>query len=280
MRRASRALLGLLVVLALLGPGRAHADVVDEAYAAGSAAAARGDWSGAIEHWQRARDLLPTRSAELEYDLGTAYAHLGELGRATFHLERALLPELQPSVELAESARRNLGIVRRSAEVQAELVGAEISRPETWWDLFIVALASPTLGWITLVCAWAVLPLLWLRSRLAGSGKARDRRGVATLLAIVFACVALVGGGLHALGLDAASDSPEAIALDNVVEVREGPGAHVAVAFQLQGGSHVRVLEQRSGWTRVRLVGGLEGWAPNAAIGRLDEGVRTSLRAE
>jgi tetratricopeptide (TPR) repeat protein len=271
-----------VLVLALLGEllwsGTARADVVDEAYAAGSAAAAQGDWTGAIEHWQRASDLLPGRSAELEYDLGTAYAHLGELGRATYHLERALLPELQPSVELAESARRNLGIVRRSAEFQAELAGAEISRPETWWDLFVVALASPTLGWITLVSAWAVLPLLWLRSRLDGSGKARDRRGVASLLALVFAGVALVGGGLHALGLDAASDSPEAIALDNVVEVREGPGSHVPVAFQLQGGSHVRVLEQRSGWTRVRLAGGLEGWAPNAAIGRLDEGAHLSTR--
>jgi hypothetical protein len=164
--------------------------------------------------------------------------------------------------------------------VQAELVGAEISRPETWWDLFVVALASPTLGWITLVSAWAVVPLVWLRSRLGGSGQARDRRGVATLLAVVLAGIALVGGGLHALGLDAASDSPEAIALDELVEVREGPGLHVPIAFQLQGGSHVRVLEQRSGWTRVRLAGGLEGWAPNAAIARLDEGVRTSDRGD
>lgn len=275
-----RAWPALILVIALLLPAAARADVVDEAYAAGSAAAAQGDWSGAIEHWRRAHDLLPGLSAELEYDLGTAYAHLGELGRATYHLERALLPELQPSVELAEATRRNLGIVRRSAEVQAELVGAEISRTETWWDLFVVALASPTLGWITLVSAWTLVPLLWLRSRLDGSGKARDRRGVATMLALVLAAVALVGGGLHALGLDAASDSPEAIALDNLVEVREGPGLHVPVAFQLQGGSHVRVLEQRSGWTRVRLVGGLEGWAPNAAIARLDEGVRTSDRGD
>lgn len=275
----TRLVVGVALALALVLPSSARADVVDDAYAAGSAAAAAGDWAGAVEHWQRALDLLPGRSAELEYDLGTAYANLGQLGRATYHLERSLQPQLRPSVELAEDARRNLGIVRRSAEVQAQTVGAEISRPATWWELFIVALASPTLGWVTLVCAWALVPLLWLRSRLEPSSAGRDRRGVATVLALLLATVALVGGSLHAVALDAALDSPEAIAIDDVVEVREGPGMHVPVAFQLQGGSHVRVLERRSGWTRVRLHGGLEGWAPDHAIARLDEPVRTRVRA-
>lgn len=279
-----RSLLGLalasMIVFAPLSSARA--DVVDDAYAAGSAAAARGEWPTAIEHWQRALDLLPGRSAELEYDLGTAYANVGELGRATYHLERALQPGLRPSVELAESARRNLGIVRRQAELQAEVADAEISRPDTWWDLFILALASPTLGWVSLVCAWALLPVLVLRDRFGrATSAAQDRRGIATVIALLLASIATIGGGLHAIGLDAAHRSPEAIALETLVEVREGPGMHVPVAFRMQGGSHVRVLEQRSGWTRVRLAGGLEGWAPDAAIARLDDAmpVRTRVRA-
>ncbi|MFV8752072.1 SH3 domain-containing protein [Nannocystaceae bacterium ST9] len=274
--------LALTLALALLPASSARADVVDDAYAAGSAAAAAGDWPTAIEHWQRALDLLPGRSAELEYDLGTAYANVGELGRATWHLERSLQPELRPSVELAEAARRNLGIVRRQAEFQAELQGAEISRPDTWWDLFIIALASPALGWATLLAAWALLPVLVWRWRVGqATSTARDRRGVTTVIAILLASLAAIGGILHAVGLNAAHDSPEAIALDPLVEVREGPGMHVPAAFQLQGGSHVRVLEQRSGWTRVRLPGGLEGWAPDASIARLDEPepVRTRVRA-
>ncbi len=282
--RFGRMGLALAVLLVVLPASPARADVVDEAYAMGSAAAAAGDWPGAIEHWQRALDLLPSRSAELEYDLGTAYANVGELGRATYHLERALQPELRPSVELAEAARRNLGIVRRQAEVQAEVTGAEISRPDTWWDLVIFALASPVLGWVTLVCAWVLLPVLVLRWRVGqATSAARDRRGLATVVALVLASVATIGGILHGIGLNVAHDSPEAIVLESVLEVREGPGMHVPVAFQLQGGSHVRVLEQRSGWARVRLHGGLEGWAPERAIARLDEAVakpvRTGVRA-
>jgi hypothetical protein len=263
-------------------PSSARADVVDDAYAAGSAAAAVDDWSTAIEHWQRALDLLPGRSAQLEYDLGTAYANLGELGHATYHLERALQPELRPNVELVEAARRNLTIVRRQAELQAEVTHAEISSPDTWWDLFISALASPTLGWVSLICAWALLAVLILRWRVGrATSTARDRRGITTVVALLLAAIAVIGGGLHGIGLDAAQRSPEAIALERLVEVREGPGMHVPVAFQLQGGSHVRVLEQRAGWTRVRLPGGLEGWAPDDMIARLDQPkpVRTRVRA-
>lgn len=250
--------------------------MVDDAYAAGSKAAAVGDWSGAVEHWQRALELLPTRSAELEYDLGTAYANLGELGRATFHLERALQPEQRPSIEVVELARRNLGIVRQRAELEAEITGAEISPPDSWWDLFVVALASRTLGWISLVSAWLLLALLGLRSW----KRLNDRRGVLTVLVVLLSLVAGLSGGLHSASLEAVQDRPEAIALDKIIEVREGPGAHVPVAFRLQGGSHVRVLEQRSGWTRVRVSGGLEGWAPSEAIGRLDSSpVRTRVRA-
>lgn len=279
-----RILIGLALtsMIAMALPSSARADVVDDAYAAGSAAAAVDDWTTAIEHWQRALDLLPGRSAQLDYDLGTAYANLGELGRATYHLERALQPELRPNVELAEAARRNLSIVRRQAELEAEVAHAEISSPDTWWDLFVAALASPTLGWVSLICAWALLPVLVLRWRVGrATSAARDRRGITTVVALLLASIAVIGGGLHAIGLDAAHRNPEAIALDGLVDVREGPGMHVPVAFQLQGGSHVRVLEQRGGWTRLRLPGGLEGWAPDDAIARLDQPkpVRTRVRA-
>ena len=54
-----------------------------------------------------------------------------------------------------------------------------------------------------------------------------------------------------------------------VAEVREGPGRHRPVAFQLQGGSSARVVEASSGWTKIRVEGGLEGWVEDATLGRL-----------
>ena len=278
------------LVVALAQPTSARADVVDDAYAAGSEAATAGDWSGAIEHWREALELLPGRSAQLDYDLGTAYAHVGELGRATYHFERALQAEARPSVEVAEAARRNLGIVRRRAEVQADVNEARISREPTTWDRLIVVLAGRALGWFSLACAWLLLALViarrWQARREAEGLREQTRRGISGALVIVFALVFVIGGSLHALAIGAAAQQPNAIALDTVVEAREGPGAHLPVSFTIQGGSRVRVVDQRSGWRRVRLPGGLEGWAPANAIARLRDapgrpaaGPRTSVRA-
>lgn len=277
--------LALVGALALAWPRAASADVVDDAYAAGSEAALAGDFTTAIDHWQRALELLPGRSAQLDYDLGTAYAELGELGRATYHLERALQPEARPSVEVAEAARRNLGIVRRQAEVQAEVTEAQISRPPTSWDLAIEVLAGRALAWISLISGWLMVGVVaqrrWRRRHGQSTvSSASGRQGISSALALVFVLVFVVGGGLHALAIGSADDHPDAIALDATVEVREGPGAHLPVAFELQGGSHVRVLDQRSGWMRVRLPGGLEGWAKSESIARLDQPpMRTRLRA-
>jgi hypothetical protein len=260
-------------------PNRAAADVVDDAYAAGSEAAATSDWEGAVEHWREALELLPGRSAQLEYDLGTAYAQLGDLGRATYHLERALQPEARPSVEVAELARRNLGIVRRQAEIAAESSDARISESEGWWELAVNVLAGQTVAWVSMLAAWLLLITValrsWQRRRAdadpSSEGKrAGDRHGVTGAIALVLSLVVLIGGGLHALAVASERGGPKAIVLDPVVELREGPGTHLPSAFRVQGGSRVRVLEERSGWLRVRLPKGLEGWAKRGSIGRLD----------
>lgn len=302
--RVSLAAIAIAVVLAIM-PSVASADVIDDAYAAGNQAALAGDWAGAIDHWEDALELLPGRSAQLDYDLGTAYAQLGELGRATYHLERSLQPEARPTVEIAEPARRNLGIVRRRAELQAEVADARISRQESWWDLVVGVLAGQTLAWISLVSGWllvaALAARLWTRTgrtardggtagaglasaSASGSGSSAglssSRSRIGGALTLVFALLFVIGGGLHGLAIEAADDHPDAIALDSLVELREGPGAHLPVAFGLQGGSRVRVLDERSGWVRVRLPGGLEGWAPAHSIARLDKpAMRSRVRA-
>ncbi|MFO7567549.1 MAG: SH3 domain-containing protein [Enhygromyxa sp.] len=278
LRWSAAALLGAC----LLSPVMAQADVVDDAYAAGNEAAIAGDWAGALEHWQHALELLPGRSAQLDYDLGTAYAQLGELGRATYHLERALQPEARPSVEVAEAARRNLGIVRRRAEIQAEVADARISREQSWWDLVVDVLAGQGLAWISLISGWLLVLALLVRRFLGG--RLRDGAGAARVggaLALVFALVFVIGGGLHGLAMRAADDHPDAIAIDSLVELREGPGTHLPIAFRVQGGSRVRVLDERSGWVRVRLPAGLEGWAPRESIARLDKPpMRSRVRAD
>ena len=164
-------------------------------------------------------------------------------------------------------AAHNVRLERRAlAEVQADVSQARISREPTTWDRVVTVLAGRALGWFSLVCGWLLVGLVAARrwqARQADAGlRQQNRRGISGALVIVFALVFVLGGGLHALAIGAVDQQPNAIALDAVVEAREGPGAHLPVSFTIQGGSQVRVVDQRSGWRRVRLPGGLEGWAP------------------
>lgn len=270
MRRGTKPAVALAVVLGLLlWPVAASADAVDDAFARGNAAAEAGDWDGAIAAYEQAAALLPERSAVLSYDLGTAYLHRGDLGRATLHLRRALDWRGGPTTELAESARYNLGVARRRAEVLAERSGAKIDRPETWWDLLIEALRAPGVGWSALVAGWLALGLGWLRRRRRRGGRPRSTALGAVLIVLASIYVGL--GVLHGLALRADRTAPEAIVLEDLVDARDGAGNHRPVAFRLQGGARVRVVGSSPGWRRVRLPGGLEGWVHEDAVGELDD---------
>jgi tetratricopeptide (TPR) repeat protein len=245
----------------------AKADAVDDAFARGNAAAEAGDWETAIAAYEQAASLLPERSAVLSYDLGTAYLHRGELGRATYHLRRALDWRGGPTAELVESARYNLAIARRRAELQAVSSGAKIDRPETWWDLVLEALRAPGVGWSALVAGWLALGLVALRGRRRRRGQAPST--VLGAVLIVLASIYAGLGALHGLALRADRTAPEAIVLQDLVDARDGAGHHRPVTFRLQGGARVRVVGRSPGWLRVRLPGGLEGWVREDAIGEL-----------
>ncbi len=251
-------------LLAALAPAHARADVIDETFARGNAAAAAGDYKAAVLLYQEAERLLPGRSATLSLNLGTCYAELGELGLATYHLRRALQPAAEASADVAEAARRNLGIVRQRTEVAAAAGGLQIDRPETWRDAALSALRAPFFGWMTLGAGWIALLLWFGRGRLRAAA-----RGTALGLAAVLAVVFVLVGGLHGYALRAELSSPQAIALPAKLDVREGPGAHRKALFAVQGGSRLRIAERGAGWARVRLPGGLEGWAPIQDLGEL-----------
>ncbi len=257
---------GMALALAgalLLAPGMARADAVDDAYQEGNAAAKRGDWEGAVAAYERARSILPGRSAPLSYDLGTAHAHLGELGQATYHLRLALAAD--PDAAVREAARRNLGIVRRRMELQAAMEGAQISPPDDWRDRLRDVLAAPWLGALSLLFGWSGVALWLARRRLVDDTRLRGTLGVLALAAMI---AFGVGSTAHGWALWS-SAGEEVIVLPRLAEVREGPGRHRAVAFELQGGSSARLLESSSGWTKIRVEGGLEGWVEEGTLGHL-----------
>jgi uncharacterized protein YgiM (DUF1202 family) len=85
----------------------------------------------------------------------------------------------------------------------------------------------------------------------------------------VLVAIYLVVGGLHGYAVRAESEAPQAIALADKLEVRDGPGSHRKALFTVQGGSRVRIVDRGAGWLRIRLPDGLEGWAPQGSLGEL-----------
>jgi hypothetical protein len=256
----------LWAILVLFVPGAARADAIDDRFAEGNAAAAAGDWDAAVRSYEAAAALFPGRSSLLSYNLGTAYAQLDDLGRATFHLEQASDFRGAPTAELLESARTNLSRVRRRVELLATTHGTRVDRPQTWWDLFVDALEAPALRWMSLLSGWAFLAVLWTHRRRARVGGATSVLG-ATL--VVLGLLYAVPGVLHGWAVRADREQPEAIVLEARVDARDGPGTHRSVEFSLQGGARVRVTERSPGWARVRLPGGIDGWVPEQTVAEL-----------
>jgi hypothetical protein len=262
----------MAVALAAWAP-TARADAVDDAFRLGNEAASSGDWQGAIDQYEEAKMLLPVPNSALSYNLGTAYVHAGQLGRATYHLVTALDLAGGPTAEIAEAARLNLGVVRRRAELRATASGAQIDRPQTWWDVTVDALRAPPVGWIALLSGWmlvAVVVVLRLRGGASASRRpSASSGGVVSAVLLVLGVLYLGPGLLHGLVVRADRTTPPAVVLADQIDAREGPGGHRGTAFVVQGGARVRIVDRTPGWARVRLPGGLEGWVPRDAVAEL-----------
>ncbi len=257
----------LTASLALL-PSVASADAVDDAFARGTDAASRNDWNAAADEFETASALIPQRNAVISYNLGTAYAELGDLGRATYHLRRAADWRGGPTAEVLEAARSNLAAVRRRAELEATTNGAMIDRPQTTWDLLVDAIAAPWVAWFSLICGAGFAVLLFAHRRWF---RAQPRRaGASRVVLIALGLIYAIAGALHGWSIRAASAQPGAIILDGSLDARDGPGQHRSVAFTLQGGAEVRLLERSPGWRQVQLPGGVTGWVPEGSVAQLD----------
>lgn len=269
-RVTSRALQTALLVVGIAAvPKVAQADAVDDAFAEGTEAASRNDWPAAVDAFEQAGALLPERSAMISYNLGTAYAQVGDLGRATYHLRRASDWRAGPTAEVLEAARNNLAAVRRRAELEATTSGAQIDRPQTTWDLLVDAIAAPWLAWVSLIAGAVFVLTLWKRLR-DGEAAPPKRAAALRLMLIVFGLLYAIPGALHGWAVRAASEHPEAIVLAADIDAREGPGQHRSVAFTVQAGAQVRVLDRSPGWHQIQLPGGLLGWVPETTVARLD----------
>ena len=252
---------GLLAVwLALVaGVPLAHAGTAEdrifreanEAYAAGRYPVAR----------TRYEQLVATgaRDERLYYNLGNTYFKLGALGRAIWAYEKALriAPDLSP-------ARYNLEIARDivAKRVQDKVVGTQ--RPR-FTDRVVGAFSVTAATVLFFAVYWLAFGLL-IAVLLLRPGVLRATGVAVTVLAFVATGVL---GWIYSERLDRETRVREAIALQDTVQVREGPRAIATPTFKIHAGLKVRLQAREDRWWKIRLSNGLEGWVRADQLGEL-----------
>jgi hypothetical protein len=216
----------------------------------------RGDYAGAAAAYQQL-DKQQVVSADLYYNLGVTYFRQGQLGRAIWAFERALV--VTPD---DEDARFNLAQTRKLADqrMHDKLEGAE---REPLWSRIVTYFSPSTEVWLFCGLYLGCFALLFVRRRMAD-----DSRLAVTTACAVLGTTALLAGTLL-LGRMNLDRIPFAVVLPDAIAVKEGADTNFRTSFEVHGGMRVRVLDHDQDWVRVRLANGLEGFVHAEDLGLL-----------
>ena len=224
-------------------PDSGHAQA-NQLFALGTELFETGDVPGAISAFESVAET-GLQSDALSYNLGTAYLHQQDYGRAILHLERAA-----GSASVSERAEHNLRIAYERAGVARRPPSAVVAAGNA-----ATRIAGP-LGWF-----FAGLLALTLASVLTGIGIAKSdifrfRRYV--LLTIWAAAILLVSVNVV---IWQNTLTPDAIVLGSA-DLHRSPSPQSAVNSSVVVGLRVRITEELDGWNRIELANGTHGWLP------------------
>jgi tetratricopeptide (TPR) repeat protein len=226
-------------------------DVWDAQFEQAASLYQAGDYSASAKAWEQ---LLAQKyeSPALYYNLGASSYRLGQLGRAIWAFERAML--LNPR---DKDARWNLGILRKKIQDKEndsneQWVLSEIrnmmSRASTHELARVFQILL--LGWSLMIVLYALSPV------------SRGFVGRFNGIMIIALCVT---GALLGLRWTEVRH-PQGIVNKAEVSVRYGPTDSDTKAFILHEGSKVQILKESSGWYFVQFSGRQSGWLPEHTV--------------
>jgi tetratricopeptide (TPR) repeat protein len=240
----------------LVGEGLAVRGDPARLLAEGNEAYTRGDIDQALTRYQAAL-AAGANDAVVHYNLGTAHARRGELGRAIACYLRAL--RLDPR---DGDARANLAWVRQHTQ-DLELAGQSLPPVISVLDRGIHLLSLDEWSIILLALVWLLCGLvawIWWQGG-AGGGQRR----LQLVLACLLVSMAMILGWLWY----EEQVRDRAVVVDQEVEVRSGPGESFPVVFRVHDGLVLTLQEERQGWTQVGLGGEWVGWMPAGSVERI-----------
>lgn len=182
-------------------------------------------------------------SANLFYDLGNAYFHAGDLGRAILNYERALAldrhhPEAQANLRIARDEARSL-----------EMASGTTTRLAEFASTNQYAIAAGAAFWIAMFC-FAV----WIFSRRRSDGVLALSLLSLTVFALAVSALLLVENGSTGRGF--------AIVIAGEVPVRLATADTAQSVSVLCAGSEIKILSKRGDWIFAELPNDLRGWIP------------------
>jgi tetratricopeptide (TPR) repeat protein len=196
------------------------------------------------------------RNPALEFNLGTAYFRLGDIGAAILHYRRA-----ERLGGPAPDLTANLAYVRARVRPQIAATDTEtlLARLMFWQS----GLSRDARLWAAAglsVVGWALLTW-WLRRRTPALVA-----GGATLAALGL----IIGAGLMWQVHDESRRPAAVVVADEVVlRLGRGDGYDAALREPLGPGVELRIIDERGDWCEVRLANGVVGWLPASAVAKV-----------
>jgi tetratricopeptide (TPR) repeat protein len=224
--------------------------VVSPSFAQSDAQFAKANQEYAAGHFKEAIDGYESIardgewSANLLYNLGNAYFHTGDFGRAILNYERALAldrhhPEAQANLRIARDEARALEIAPSRSERLVQFASANQ-----------YAIAAAVAFWIGIFCL-----ARGIFSRRGSSGAIRGG-SILSWSVFVFAVLAIcwIESGNKGRAL--------AIVTENDVEARLATADNARSLLVLPPGSEIKILSKRGDWIYAALPNDLRGWIP------------------
>jgi len=209
-------------------------------------------FSTAIEKYESI-EVQGFHSAELYYNLGSAYFKINKLGKAILNYERALLIS---NVENRGDVIYNLELARKKLPDDIESLPQFFLK--RWKNNLNQLATSKSWSIVALLFFWMGIGglVVWLK----GKNRLQKKTGfISGLAVLMFSALTFL------IAIDGANEernSSSAVIMSSEVNLRSAPDEDSNSIFLLHEGTSVELLDQIGAWYKVKLPNGEQGWLP------------------
>jgi hypothetical protein len=189
------------------------------------------------------------------YNLGNSFFKTGDIGRAVYYFRRAQKLNVRDS-----DIRVNLDIARRVVDETESIHTSE----SLYQRLIAIAGYAGAFGLsVSTVVLWLITACVFVIAKTSRNRSVRRRMIRATVISL-FLCLASVF--LLGILVHHTEFVTHAVAVDDPVIARNGPGDHFTGIYEQQPGYEMIVKRRQNGWVEVALPNGFTGWVPAQSI--------------